>query len=223
MTNTIVVAIRVTLFTLVLTGVAYPLAATGLSQALFHAKANGSLVEEGGKVIGSELIGQVFSNPGYLQPRPSAAGEKGYDGTASSGSNLGTTSQKLKDRITQDLERLKTENPDVTEPVPDDLVTTSGSGLDPHLSPEAARWQIPRIAQTRGVAPDRVRAVVDAHVEERDLGVLGEPRINVLSVNVALDKQFGQPPTAPAPAPTSSANPPGGAAPVAGAMPIDAK
>jgi len=209
MANTIVVALRVTLFTLVLTGVAYPLAATGMSQALFHAKANGSLVEEGGKVVGSELIGQVFSNPGYLQPRPSAAGEKGYDATASSGSNLGTTSQKLKDRIAQDLERLKSENPDAQGPVPDELVTASGSGLDPHLSPEAARWQIPRIAKARGVAPDRLRAVFDAHVEDRDLGFLGEPRVNVLAVNVALDKQFGHPPEAPAPAPAAGALPPG--------------
>lgn len=208
MANTIMVALRVTLFTLVLTGVAYPLAATGLSQALFHAKANGSLVEEGGKVVGSELIGQVFSNPGYLQPRPSAAGEKGYDATASSGSNLGTTSQKLKDRIAQDLERLKSENPDAQGSVPDELVTASASGLDPHLSPEAARWQLPRIAKSRGVAPERLRGVFDAHVEDRDLGFLGEPRVNVLAVNVALDKQFGHPPEAPAPAPAAGALPP---------------
>jgi K+-transporting ATPase ATPase C chain len=217
MSNTIVVALRATLFTLVLTGVAYPLAATGVSQALFHTKANGSLVEQGGKVVGSELIGQSFSNPGYLQPRPSAAGEKGYDATSSSGSNLGTTSQKLKDRITQDLQRLKTENPEATGPVPDELVTASGSGLDPHLSPEAARWQIPRIAKARGVAPERLRTVFDAQVEERDFGFLGEPRINVLAVNIALDKQFGQPPEAPPP-PSTSSIPPSGSAPVAGTI-----
>jgi K+-transporting ATPase ATPase C chain len=217
MINTIVVALRVTLFTLVLTGVAYPLGTTGLAQALFSAKANGSLVEQGGKVIGSELVGQGFSNPAYLQPRPSAAGEKGYDATASSGSNLGTTSQKLKDRITQDLERLKAENPDAPGDVPDELVTTSASGLDPHLSPEAARWQIPRIAKARRVAPERIRATLDAYVENRDFGVLGEPRVNMLNVNLAIDRQFGQPAPAPTPAPPNSAQRPGGSAPVAGA------
>jgi K+-transporting ATPase ATPase C chain len=218
MTNTILIALRATLFTLVLTGLAYPLAATGLSQALFHAKANGSLVERGGKVVGSDLIGQAFSNPGYLQPRPSAAGEKGYDATASSGSNLGTTSQKLRARITADLERLGTENPDAAGPVPDELVTTSASGLDPHLSPQAAGWQLPRIARARGVASDRLRAVLNSRVEERDFGFLGEPRVNVLAVNVALDQQFGQPPEAPLPAPAAAALPGTGTSPTAGAL-----
>jgi len=199
MIDTIWVALRVTLFTLLLTGIAYPLAATGMSQALFPAKANGSLVEQGGKIVGSELIGQGFANPAYMQSRPSAAGEKGYDAAASSGSNLGTTSQKLKDRIAGDLERLKNENPDAPVAVPDELVTTSGSGLDPHLSPEGASWQIPRIAKARGVAPDRIRATLDAHIEDRDFGFLGEPRVNVLGANLALDKQFGQPPPALAP------------------------
>jgi K+-transporting ATPase ATPase C chain len=193
MTTTIIVALRATLFTLVLTGLAYPLAVTGVSQALFPAKANGSLVEEAGKVVGSELIGQAFSNPAYLQPRPSAAGEKGYDGAASSGSNLGTTSQKLKDRIQQDIERLRAENPDAPGGVPDELVTASASGLDPHLSPDAASWQIPRIAKARGVASERLRAVFDAAVEDRDWGFLGEPRLNVLAVNIALDKLLGRP------------------------------
>jgi len=205
MGNVIIVALRVTFVTLVLTGIAYPLAATGLSQALFHAKANGSLVESGGKVVGSELLGQVTTNPGYFQPRPSAAGEKGYDPTASSGSNLGPTSKKLQDRIAADVERLHAENPDAIGPIPDELVTTSGSGLDPHLSPESAKWQIPRIARFRQIAPDRIRAIVDAHVEERDLGVLGEPRINVLVLNIALDKQLGQPPEPP-PAPSGSSS-----------------
>ena len=212
MGNVIIVALRVTFVTLVLTGIAYPLAATGLSQALFHAKANGSLVESGGKVVGSELLGQVTTNPGYFQPRPSAAGEKGYDPTASSGSNLGPTSKKLQDRIAADVERLHAENPDAVGPIPDELVTTSGSGLDPHLSPESAKWQIPRIARFRQIAPDRIRAIVDAHVEERDLGVLGEPRINVLVLNIALDKQLGQPPEPP-PAPSSSSS--AGSAPAA--------
>ena len=218
MANAIVVALRVTLFTLALTGLAYPLAATGLSQLLFHAKANGSLVELNGKVVGSELIGQAFSNPGYFQPRPSAAGEKGYDATSSSGSNLGTTSQKLKDRISQDLTRLKKENAAAPDDVPDELVTASASGLDPHLSPEAAGWQIARIARTRGVAPERIRLTLEAHIEGRDLGLLGEPRINVLTLNLAMDKQFGQPPEPPPPALQGSANPASGSPPVPGSV-----
>jgi K+-transporting ATPase ATPase C chain len=222
MGQTIVVALRVTLFTLVLTGIAYPLAATGLAQVLFPSKANGSLVERGGKVVGSELIAQNFANPGYLQPRPSAAGDKGYDATSSSGSNLGTTSQKLKDRFEQDLARLKSENPDAPSNVPDELLTASASGLDPHLSPVAARWQVPRIAKARGVAPERIRAALDAYVEGRDFGFLGEPRVNVLAVNLALDKQFGQPPEPTPSAPTSSSTPPG-TTPVAGDLAPSAK
>ncbi len=155
----------------------------------------------------SRSVGQSFSNPGYFQPRPSAAGEKGYDATSSSGSNLGPTSQKLKDRIAGDLERLKKENPGAPEAVPDELVTTSASGLDPHLSPEGAQWQIARIAKARGVAPDRIRATLDAHIEERDLGFLGEPRVNVLAINIALDQQFGQPPEVPTPPPAGSNTP----------------
>ncbi len=223
MANVIVVALRATLFTLVLTGLVYPLAMTGLCQALFHARANGSLVEHGGKVVGSELIGQSFSNPAYFQSRPSAAGQNGYDAASSSGSNLGTTSQKLKDRVTRDLERLQKDNPSAPGAVPDELVTASASGLDPHLSPAAARWQVPRIAKARGVAPERVRATLDTHVEERDLGFLGEPRINVLAVNLALDKQFGQPPESPAAAPAVSAARPSGSPPVAGTLPSPPK
>ncbi len=219
MANVIIVALRATVFTLVLTGLVYPLAMTGLSQVLFHARANGSLVERGGKVVGSELIGQSFSNPAYFQSRPSAAGQNGYDAASSSGSNLGTTSQKLKDRIAQDLERLQKDNPSAPGAVPDELVTASASGLDPHLSPAGARWQIPRIAKARGVVPERIVATLDAHIEERDLGFLGEPRVNVLAVNVALDKQFGQPPEAPAPGPAASTAAPGGSAPVAGPLP----
>jgi K+-transporting ATPase ATPase C chain len=143
-------------------------------------------------VIGSELIAQGFVNPAYFQSRPSAAGEKGYDGASSSGSNLGPTSKKLQDRIKDDLKRLKQENPDATTPVPAELVTTSGSGLDPDLSPDAMLWQVPRVAKARGVAAERVKAVVDANVESRTLGILGEPRVNVLLANLALDRRFGK-------------------------------
>ena len=187
------VAIRTTIVTLVLTGLIYPFVMTGLAQILFPWRANGSLVmDEKGEVVGSELIAQGFANPAYLQPRPSAAGEKGYDATSSSGSNLGPTSKKLQDRIAEDLKRLKEENPEATEPVPAELVTTSASGLDPHLSPQAALWQVPRVAKARGITTERVKAVVDANVERRTFGILGEPRVNVLLVNLALDRQFGK-------------------------------
>ena len=192
--KTFTIALRTTIVTLVVTGLLYPFVMTGLAQVLFSWRANGSLVtDEKGQVIGSELIAQGFVNPAYFQPRPSAAGEKGYDGASSSGSNLGPTSKKLQDRIKDDLKRLKEENPDATAPVPADLVTTSGSGLDPHLSPTAMLWQVPRVAKARGVAPDRVKAVVEANVEGRTFGILGEPRVNVLLANLALDRQFGRP------------------------------
>jgi potassium-transporting ATPase KdpC subunit len=193
MTKQIIIAVRVTLVTLVLTGLVYPLAVTGLAQVLFSNRANGSLIKnEQGKIVGSELIGQGFSSPAYFQPRPSAAGN-GYDVMSSSGSNLGPTSAKLKDRITTDTLRLKTQNPDATGPVPGDLVTASASGLDPHITPEGALWQAARVAKARRVAPERVRQVVEDHVEGRDLGFLGEPRINILVLNLALDRQFGKP------------------------------
>ena len=192
--KTMTIALRMTLVTLVLTGLFYPFVITGLAQVLFPWRANGSLItDEKGQVVGSELIAQGFSNSAYFQPRPSAAGEKGYDATASGGSNLGPTSKKLQDRINDDLKRLKAENPDADEPVPAELVTTSASGFDPHLSPEGMLWQVPRVAKARGVAPDRIKAVVDANVEGRTFGILGEPRVNVLLVNLALDRQFGKP------------------------------
>jgi K+-transporting ATPase ATPase C chain len=191
--KTFTIALRATIVTLVLTGLIYPFVMTGLAQVLFPWRANGSLVTDGkGQVIGSELIAQGFANPAYFQPRPSAAGEKGYDGASSSGSNLGPTSKKLQDRIKDDLKRLKEENPDATAPVPADLVTTSGSGLDPDLSPTAMLWQVPRVAKARGVTAERVKAVVDSNVEGRTFGILGEPRVNVLMVNLALDRQFGK-------------------------------
>lgn len=192
MTREIGIALRMTLATLVLTGLLYPFAVTGVAQLLFPRAADGSLVSDGdGRVVGSALIGQPFARPEYLQPRPSAAGA-GYAAAASSGSNLGTTSQKLHDRAAADVERLRGENPDAEGPVPADLVTASASGLDPHLSPEAALWQAPRIARARGVDAERVRALVTSQVEGRSLLVLGEPRVNVLATNLALDRRFGR-------------------------------
>lgn len=192
--KTMTIALRMTIVTLVLTGLLYPFVITGLAQVLFPWRANGSLItDEKGQVVGSELIAQGFSNPAYFQPRPSAAGEKGYDATASGGSNLGPTSKKLQDRINDDLKRLKAENPEATEPVPAELVTASASGLDPHLSPEGMLWQVPRIAKARGIAPDRVKTAVEANIKDRTLGILGEPTVNVLLVNLALDRQFGKP------------------------------
>lgn len=200
--KTMIIAIRATVVTIVLTGLLYPFVMTGLAQVLFPWRANGSLVtDEKGQVVGSALIAQGFANPAYFQPRPSAAGEKGYDATSSSGSNLGPTSKKLQDRINGDLKRLKEENPDAAGPVPDELVTASASGLDPHLSPDAMLWQLPRVAKTRGVSADRVKAVVDSNLEGRTFGILGEPRINVLLVNLALDRQFGRPAPLPPPPP----------------------
>jgi K+-transporting ATPase ATPase C chain len=186
------IALRMTLVTLVLTGLIYPFAVTGLAQVLFPRAAAGTLVSDGnGHVVGSLLIAQPFVRPEYLQPRPSAAGA-GYDAAASSGSNLGTTSQKLHDRVAADAERLRAENPDAPGPVPAELVTASASGLDPHLSPEAALWQAPRIARARGVELERVRALIESEVEGRTFGVLGEPRVNVLAVNLSLDDRFGE-------------------------------
>lgn len=190
----LVISIRATLVTLVLTGLAYPLFVTGVGGLLFpHAAAGSPATDERGRVVGSEWIGQIFKSPAYAQPRPSAAGADGYDASASSGSNLGPTSQKLRDRIAADVTRLKSENPEAAGPVPADLVYASGSGLDPHVTPEAALWQVPRIARARGVSAERVRSVVEANVEGRQLGFLGEPRVNVLRLNLALDRQFGSP------------------------------
>jgi K+-transporting ATPase ATPase C chain len=191
--ETLLIAVRTTIVTLVLTGVLYPLVTTGLAQLMFSKQANGSLVtDDRGSVIGSELIGQRFAHLAYFWTRPSAAGD-GYDATASSGSNLGPTSQKLRDRIVGDLQRLQELNPQAPGAVPADLVTASASGLDPHISPAAALWQVARVAQARSVAVERVRSAVTSHIEGRDLGILGEPRVNVLMLNRTLDRLFGQP------------------------------
>jgi len=195
MNKALQISLRTTVVTLVLTGIIYPLVMTGLAQVLFPWKADGSLVTaEKGQVVGSELIAQGFANPAYFQPRPSAAGEKGYDAANSSGSNFGTTSKKLRDRVTEDLKRLKEQNPDAPGLIPIELVTASGSGLDPHLSPQAALWQVPRVAKARGISPEQVKAAVDSAIEGRTFGFLGEPRVNVLLLNLALDRQFGHPP-----------------------------
>jgi potassium-transporting ATPase KdpC subunit len=188
----IAVSLRMTLATLVLTGLAYPLAMTGIARVAFPHRASGSLVSFDGRVVGSELIGQPFKSPAYLQPRPSAAGTGGYDAAASSGSNLGPTSRALRDRVAADVARLRADNPHARGAVPIELVTTSGSGLDPHLSPEAALWQAPRIAAARRVPVGKVEALIDRRVEGRTFGLLGEPRVNVLLLNLDLDRSFGR-------------------------------
>lgn len=186
-------ALRATLVTLVLTGLAYPLLTTAAAQLLFPARANASLArDEAGRVVGSELLAQAFSSPAHFQPRPSAAGDNGYDASSSGGSNLGPTSKRLRDRAESHLAQLREQNPEAIGDVPAELLTASGSGLDPHLSPAGALWQAARIARSRGAAPERVRAVIEEHLEHRALGVLGEPRVNVLLLNLALDRKFGK-------------------------------
>jgi len=195
--NELLAAVRTTLVTLIGVGLAYPLVTTAVAGAIFPQQAAGSMVsDDSGNVVGSGLIAQSFAKAGYLQPRPSAAGEKGYDAAGSSGSNLGPTSKALRDRVTKDLAKLVQENPNAEGPVPAELVSASASGLDPHLSPAAALWQVPRIARARGVEESRVQTVIESNIEGRDLLVLGEPRVNVLLVNRALDRHFGRPPLA---------------------------
>lgn len=183
-TKNLTVAVLMTLVTTLLLGVIYPLAVTGIAQALFADKANGQLIERNGAVIGSRLIGQAFSSPGYFRSRPSAAGT-GYDPLNSGGTNLGPTNKKLVDSVKAAVDAAKLENP--SAPVPVDLVTSSASGLDPHISPAAALFQVPRVARERGVPEDVVRQLVEAHTAGRQFGFLGEPVVNVLELNLALD------------------------------------
>jgi K+-transporting ATPase ATPase C chain len=194
MKNNLTTAILMTIVTTILLGLIYPLVVTGLAQVIFPDQANGSLVKRAdGTIIGSRLIGQPFSSPGYFRSRPSAAGANGYDAGASSGSNLGPTSQKLIDRVKAEVGRLQAENPG--KPIPVDLVTTSGSGLDPHISPAAAEFQLPRVARERGMTDDRVRQIVAAHTKGRQFGFLGEPSVNVLELNLDLDRLRPRPTT----------------------------
>jgi potassium-transporting ATPase KdpC subunit len=179
------IAILMTVVTTALLGVIYPLVVTGLAQVLFHDKANGQLIVRNGEVVGSRIIGQAFTAPGYLHSRPSAAGN-GYDAANSGGSNLGPTNHVLIDRVKGDVARLQAENPG--QPVPIDLVTTSASGLDPDITPAAAEFQVPRLARERGLSEEQVRQIVRHYTAGRQLGFLGEPRVNVLEVNLALDE-----------------------------------
>jgi len=184
----LIIAVRVTLVFAILTGVAYPLVVTGLSRVIFPHQSAGSLIQRDGKTVGSELIGQKFTRPEYFQGRPSAAGNDGYDGLASGGSNLGPTNQALIDRVKGDEKKFRDGNPTATGPLPADLLTASGSGLDPDISPASAELQIPRVAAARGMSVDALRELVASHTEGRQFGILGEPRVNVLKLNLALDQ-----------------------------------
>src|SRR5215472_259787 len=181
------ISILMTIVTTILLGLIYPLVVTGLAQVLFHHKANGQLIEKNGQLVGSTIIGQGFSNPGYFHSRPSAAGN-GWDASNSGGSNFGPTNQKLLDRVKGDVSTAQADNPGT--PVPIDLVTTSGSGFDPHITPASAEFQLARIAKERGISVDQLRALVAKHTEGRQLGFLGEVRVNVLELNLDLDEQF---------------------------------
>lgn len=181
-------AILITLVFTVLTGLIYPFAITGLSQVLFHDQANGSILTENGTVIGSSLIGQNFSSLKYFHPRPSAAGDKGYDGMASGGTNLAPTNPALQKRLADAGDAFHKENPTFSGAIPADAITASASGLDPHISPDTALAQCDRIAKARNVPVEQIRSLVQSHIEGRQLGFLGEPRVNVLLLNLALDK-----------------------------------
>src|ERR1022692_716590 len=180
-------AILITCDLTIITGILYPLAVTGIAQTIFHKQANGSLIERDGKVIGSEIIGQNFTKPEYFHPRPS---QNSYDAANSGGSNLGPTNPALADRLKKDAAQFRKDNPDFTGPIPADAITTSASGLDPEITPANALAQASRVAKARGVAGDAVRNLIAANTQQRDLGVLGEPRVNVLKLNMALDQQY---------------------------------
>ena len=185
-------ALRINLFLTILLGVVYPLAVTGVSHLLFPRQADGSLISRNGQVIGSELLGQNFTKPEYFHPRPSAAGNDGYDATASGGFNYGPTNQKLIDRVKSAVEKFHKENPDYTGPIPADMLTASGSGLDPDISPASAQAQLARVAKARGISSDQLGQLVARYTKTPDLGLLGEPRVNVLKLNLALDASAGK-------------------------------
>ena len=187
MKKNLITAVLMTVATTVLLGIIYPLVVTGLAQLIFPKRANGQLVQRDGKTIGSSIIAQGFSSPGYFHPRPSFAGN-GYDPTNTNGSQLGPTNQKLIDRVKGDVANAHTENPSVSVPI--DLVTGSGSGLDPHITPAGAEFQLPRVAKERGTTVEQLRALVEKHTQDRQFGFLGEPRVNVLELNLELDERF---------------------------------
>lgn len=187
MKRNLITAVLMTIATTILLGIIYPLVVTGLAQVLFPKQANGQLIHKDGRIVGSSIIGQGFSGPGYFHSRPSSAGS-GYDAASSNGSQLGPTNQKLIDRVKGDVATAQADNPGVLVPI--DLVTTSASGLDPHITPAAAKFQLSRIAKKRGTSVDRLRALVAQHTEGRQLGFLGEARVNVLELNLDLDQQF---------------------------------
>jgi K+-transporting ATPase ATPase C chain len=189
MKKNLLISISMTIATTILFGIIYPLVVTGLAQMIFPHKANGQLIKKDGTVVGSAIIGQGFSSPGYFHSRPSAAGN-GWDAANSGGSNLGPTNQKLLDRVKGDVATAQADNSGT--PVPIDLVTTSASGFDPHITPAAAEFQLARVAKARGTTADQLRALVTKHTESRQLGFLGEPRVNVLELNLDLDQQFPQ-------------------------------
>lgn len=182
--------IRINIFVTIVFGLVYPLAVTGICQLAFPHQANGSLITSGGRVVGSEIIGQNFAKPEYFQPRPSAAGDKGYDATASGGSNYGPTNRKLIDRVSASIAQFRKDNPDYQGPIPSDLLTASGSGLDPDISPDSAKAQAARVAKARGMAPEQVEGLIGQFTTGPQLGFLGDPRVNVLQLNLALDGKF---------------------------------